>query len=234
MAVITDCTNRRAHRHTLPELRPLDAYADTIPRNLITKWIDLHEQPDARKQYRAATKNTAAVGDLFAFVRSYRPIPLPVPSAASFRATAARLAPMYEVYEARTAAANLVLEADELEVAHQLGMPVGALRDQHWHATIDAHTVAEKRQTLAGLRAGLLTGGSLELAIRRWGTTAWEDLATFREPDAPQHTRPRNRNGAPYYRRFPRSGEENETLTIGWPLTPSTPDRSGSPATTTA
>ncbi|MBF4628328.1 hypothetical protein [Curtobacterium flaccumfaciens] len=233
MTTISDCSNRRAHRHTLPELRRLDAYADTIPRNLITKWIDLHEQPDARKQYRAAAKNTAAVGDLFAFVRSYRPIPVPVPRAASFRATAARLEPMYEVYEARTAAANLALQADELEVTQQLGITLDALRYQHWHATSGAHTQAEKRQTLARLRAGLLTGGSLELAIRRWGTTAWEDLATFREPDAPEHTRPRNRNGAPYYRRFPRSGEENETLTIGWPLTPYTPDRPGSPATTT-
>ncbi len=68
MAVITDCTNRRAHRHTLPELRPLDAYADTIPRNLITKWIDLHEQPDARKQYRAATGYTGTLRHLFTFV----------------------------------------------------------------------------------------------------------------------------------------------------------------------
>ncbi len=165
MAVITDCTNRRAHRHTLPELRPLDAYADTIPRNLITKWIDLHEQPEARKQYRAATKNTAAVGDLFAFVRSYRPIPLPVPSAASFRATAARLEPMYEVYEARTAAANLALQADELEVSQQLGITLDALRYQHWHATSDERIRAEKRRELAQLRAGLLTGGQLELAI---------------------------------------------------------------------
>lgn len=231
MAVITDCTNRRAHRHTLPELRPLDAYADTIPRNLITKWIDLHEQPDARKQYRAATKNTAAVGDLFAFVRSYRPIP--VPRAASFRVTMARLAPMFKVHEARTAAANLALEADELEVAQQLGITAAVLRDQHWHATSDARTQAEKRQTLAQLRAGLLTGGSLELAIGRWGTTAWEDLATFREPDAPERVRPRNRHGVPDYRRFPGSGEENETLTIGWPLTPTTSDRPNLPATTT-
>lgn len=92
---------------------------------------------------------------------------------------------------------------------------------------------AEKRRDLAQLRAGLLTGGPLELAIRRWGTTAWEDLATFREPDAPARTRRRDRNGTADYRRFPRSGEGNETLTIGWPLTPSTPDRPGSRATTT-
>ncbi|MGG7308847.1 hypothetical protein ACQXVK_16835 [Curtobacterium sp. AB451] len=233
MAVITDCTNRRAHRHTLPELRPLDLYADRFPQNLITKWVELHEQPDARKQYRAATQNTAFVRDPFAFVRSYRPVPIPVPRFASFDKHVALLEPMYEVYEARTAAANFALQADELEVAHQRGITVDALRDQHWHATRDARTRAEKRQMLAQVRAGLLTGGSLELAIRRWGITSWEDLATFREPDAPKHTRPRNRNGAPYHRRFPRSGEENETLTTGWPLTPSTPDRSGSPATTT-
>lgn len=101
MTLITDCNNRRAHRHTLRELRPLDAYADRFPRNLITKWIDLHEQPDARKQYRAATNNTAAVGDLFAFVRSYRPIPIPVPRVASFHRHLALLEPMYEVFEAR-------------------------------------------------------------------------------------------------------------------------------------
>ncbi|MDK8172183.1 hypothetical protein QP735_06525 [Curtobacterium citreum] len=231
MAVITDCTNRRAHRHTLPELRPLDAYADTVPRNLITKWIDLHEQPDTRKQYRAATNNTAAVGNLVAFVRSYCPIP--VPEAASFRTAMARLESTIPVHEARTEAANIALRADELEVAQQLGITLDALRNQHWHATSEARSRVEKRRTLAQLRAGLLTGYPLELAIRRWGTTAWEDLATFREPDAPARTRRRDRNGAPYYRRFPRSGEENETLTIGWPLTPSTPDHPGSPTSTT-
>lgn len=144
----------------------------------------------------------------------------------------ARLEPLFKVHEARTAAANFALEADELEVAQQLGITVGALRDQHWHATSDAGTRAEKRQTLAQLRAGLLTGGSLELAIRRWGTTAWEDLATFREPDAPEPTRPRNRNGAPDYRRFPRAGVESEVLTIGWPCTPAMSERSESPART--
>ena len=144
MTVITACTNRRAHRHTLPELRPLDAHADMIPRNLINKYVELHEQPNARKQYRAATKNTAAVGDLFAFVRSYRPIPVPVPRFASFPVTMARFEPMYEIYEARMSAANFALEADELEVAQQLGITVEVLRDKHWHATSDARTRAEK------------------------------------------------------------------------------------------
>jgi hypothetical protein len=233
MAVITDCANRRAHRHTRRELRPLDVYADSFPQNLITKWVELHEQPDARKQYRAATQNTAFVRDLFAFVRSYRPVPIPVPRFASFDKHVALLEPMYEVYKARTAAATFALQADELEVAHQRGITVDALRDQHWHATRDARTRAEKRQMLAQLQAGLLTDGPLELAIRRWGITSWEDLATFREPDAPKRARPRNRAEAPDYRRFLRTGAEDESLIIGWPHTPSAPEHSESPTTIT-
>jgi len=141
-----------------------------IPRNLINKYVELHEQPGARKQYRAASKNTVSLRDLFAFVRTYRPVPLP--ASAPFPVALAHLEPMYEVYEARVAGANFALKADELAVTYQLGITVEALHDQHWHATSDERTRAEKRRVLALLRAGLLAGGPLELAIRRWGSTA--------------------------------------------------------------
>ncbi|MCS6583326.1 hypothetical protein [Curtobacterium citreum] len=221
MTVITDCTNRRAHRHTLPELRPLDAYADRVPRNIINKYIELHEQPDARKQYRAETKYTGTLRDLFTFVRTYRPFPTAVKINGPFTKALTYLEPVREIHEARDTAALAALEADEVAAAQLLNITVETLRGQHWHATSDAKERAEKRRTLGALRAGLLTGSSLQLAVRRWGTTAWENLATFCEPDAPKPSRrPRNRTGARAYRWFPETGGKAESLLIGWPRDP--------------
>ncbi|TCK59264.1 hypothetical protein [Curtobacterium sp. PhB136] len=219
MTTITDCTNRRAHRHTLTELRSVYAHADTIPRNLIDKFVELHEQPDARKQYRTTTNTTVPLRDLFAFVRTYRPVPI----AFRFPVTSENFDAFNAVYKARAAAAEAMLLADEVVTARQLNITVEALRDQHWHTTNNAMDRTEKRETLALLRAGLLTGHLLERAIRRWGSTAWEDLATFREPDAPQSARrPGNRSAAPDYRRFRVHDVENENFTLGWPRDPAT------------
>ncbi len=230
MTVITACTNRRAHRHTLHELRPLDAHADTIPRNLIDKYIELHEQPDARKQYRAATGYTGTLRHLFTFVRTYRPFPTAVKAHPLGRGLT-YLEPVYEIWDAHIAAALATLEADELETARELDVTVDALQDQHWHATSDAKERAEKRRTLAALRAGLLTGPSLQLAVRRWGTTAWEDLATFREPDAAQSTgRRRNLTGSTLYSRFPGPSVEMGNLALDWPRDPSTARNNKTPA----
>ncbi|TCK59265.1 hypothetical protein [Curtobacterium sp. PhB136] len=210
MTVITACTNRRAHRHTLPELRPLDAYADMIPRNLIDKYVELHEQPNARKQHRAATMSTVVLRDLWSFLHTYRAMPLPK--------FVASVEPISETYNARLAAADLMFLADEHMAAHQLGVTVDALRNQHWHTTNSPMDHAEKRGMLALLRAGLLNGFQLEHALRLCGSGGWEDLATFREPDSSQSAgRSRNRTAAYGYRWFPRRGVEGEDRTIGRP-----------------
>lgn len=199
MAVITDCTNCRAHRHTLPELRPLDAYADRVPRNLVNRYIELHEQPDARARHRAATKSTLVLRDLGAFLRTYQPMPLPK--------FGTKIEPILDMYNARAEAAETMLLADECAAAYQLGITLNALRSQHWHTTGDATDHTEKRAALAMLRAGLLVREPLHHALSICGVHGWGDLATFREPDAPHHPRrPRNRSDATFYQRRPNDG----------------------------
>jgi len=226
MTVITDCTNRQAHCHTLPELRPLDAHADTIPRNLIKKYIELHEQPEARKQYRAETKYTGTLRNLFTFVRTYRPFPTTV-KVHPFSSALTYLEPVYEIWDARITAALATLEADELEAARELKVTVEALRSQHPYDTVDA----EERRMLAALRAGLLTGPSLQRAVQRWGTTAWEDLATFRERDASQPSgRQRNCATAKGDRWYSGASVEGENLLLDWPRDPSMTRNNKTPA----
>ncbi|WP_144763960.1 hypothetical protein [Curtobacterium sp. 9128] len=209
MAVITDCTNRRAHRHTLRELRPLDAHADRVPRNLIDKYIELHEQPDARKQHQAAMMSTLNLRDLGTFLLTYRPMPTPPPKNTS------NIEPILDMYNARAKAAAATLLADEHIAAHQLGITLDALRSQHWHTTNSPRDHTEKRGALALLRAGLLGHEALHHALSICGVHGWDDLTTFREPDAPRRTsRRRDRNAATFYQRLPKSGEEDANPTI--------------------
>ncbi|KQO65210.1 hypothetical protein ASF23_03620 [Curtobacterium sp. Leaf261] len=196
----------------------------------MTKWIELHEQPDARKQYRAATGYNGTLRDPFTFVQTYRPFPTAVKAHPRAR-NLTYLEPVYEIWDAHVAAALATLEADELETARELDVPVNALQDQHWHATSNAKERAEKRRTLAALRVGLLTGPALHLAVRRWGTTAWEDLAMFREPDAAQSTRrPRNLTGSTVHSRVLGPSVETGNLVLDWPRNPSTARNDKTPA----
>jgi len=207
MTLITDCTNRRAHRHTLRELRPLDAYADSVPRNLINKYIELHEQPDARRRHRAATLSTPVLRDLRTFLRTYRPMPLPE--------FVTSVEPILDMYNARAAAAEAMLLADEHIAAHQLGITLDELRNQHWHTTNSPTDHAEKRGTLALLRAGLLAREPLHHALSICGVHGWDDLTTFREPNAPRRTRgPRNRDAASKYQRLSKRGTQTASSTF--------------------
>ncbi|MDY1006470.1 hypothetical protein [Curtobacterium sp. CFBP9011] len=207
MAVITDCTNRRAHRHTLHELGPIAAHADRVPRDLINKYIEFHEQPDARTRHRAATISTLVLRDLGTFLRTYQPMPLP-----KFGTS---IEPILDIYNARAEAAETMLLADEHAAAYQLGITLNALRGQHWHTTNDSTDHTEKRGALAMLRAGLLVREPLHHALSICGVHGWDDLATFPEPDAPHHPRrPRNRSAATFYQRLPNDGEASGNPTF--------------------
>jgi hypothetical protein len=215
MAVITD---RRAHRHTLPDLRPPDAHADSVPRNLINKYIELHEQPDARRRHRAATLSTLVLRDLRTFLRTYQPMPLP-----KFGTSGE---PILDMRNARADAAEATLLADEHIAAHQLGITLDALRSQHWHTTNNPTDHAEKRGALALLRAGLLGREPLHHALSICGVHGWDDLTTFREPSAPRRTRgPRDRDPASKYQPLSKRGTQTETSTF-WPREPITQERS--------
>jgi hypothetical protein len=182
-AVITDCTNRRAHRRAHPELRHLDAYGDRVPRNLIDKYVELHEQPDAWKQHRAATMSSVVLRDLRTFLRAYRPMPMPT--------FVISVDSILDMYKARAAAAEAMLLADEHIAACQLGITLGALRSRHWHTANSPMDHVEKQGALALLRADLLGGHALDSALGICGVDGWGDLATFCEPDAPRRAAPR-------------------------------------------